>query len=379
MLKFNKNHYLCDFKITKNDVINDEKNKKMKAFRFLKDKWFYISLAIMAFLVVGTFEFTFGYLGKFTRHGEEIVVPDMVGMNYDTILERYGDKFNFLLLDSVYVRDFPEGAVYQQNPNFGSKVKKGRNVYIIRTSIAPEIVTMPNLRNLSLRQAMVLLNSVGLKVDKLVFVDYFARNAVVEQKIKDQVVEPKDDVVKGTAVTLVVGYGNGDRGTNLPDLIGVNIEDVKNQINNASLNIGSEVFIDDDVKANLYVSRMDPVYSIDTKVPLGSMVNVWYKSIKNFDFQWYRYEKFRRDSVVERMRIKKLPSDTINYVIDSFNYILKHRRFSYDSVQRARDMEMRITKKVVVVKEEIKVEDTDYNNFIEDIDYEIDTTFFYEE
>ena len=351
----------------------------MKAFRFLKDKWFYISLAIMALLIVGTFEFTFGYLGKFTRHGEEIVVPDMVGMKYDEVLEQYNDEFNFLLLDSVYVKDFPEGAVYQQNPNSGAKVKKGRNVYIIRTSIAPEIVTMPNLRNLSLRQAMVLLNSVGLKVDKLVFVDYFARNAVVEQKIKDQVVEPKDDVVKGTAVTLVVGYGNGDRGTNLPDLIGVNIEDVKNQINNASLNIGSEVFIDDDEKANLYVSRMDPVYSIDTKVPLGSTVNVWYKSIKNFDFQWYRYEKFRRDSVVERMRIKKLPSDTINYVIDSFNYILKHRRFSYDSVQRARDMEMRFTKKVVVVKEEIKVEDTDYNDFIEDIDYEIDTTFFYEE
>ena len=379
MLKFNKNHYLCDFKITKNDVIDDEKNKKMKAFRFLKDKWFYISLAIMALLIVGTFEFTFGYLGKFTRHGEEIVVPDMVGMKYDDVLEQYNDEFNFLLLDSVYVKDFPEGAVYQQNPNSGAKVKKGRNVYIIRTSIAPEIVTMPNLRNLSLRQAMVLLNSVGLKVDKLVFVDYFARNAVVEQKIKDQVVEPKDDVVKGTAVTLVVGYGNGDRGTNLPDLIGVNIEDVKNQINNASLNIGTEIFIDDDEKANLYVSRMDPVYSIDTKVPLGSTVNVWYKSIKNFDFKWYSYEKFRRDSVVERMRIKKMPSDTINYVIDSFNYILKHRRFSYDSVQRARDMEMRFTKKVVVVKEEIKVEDTDYMDFIEDIDDEIDTTFFYEE
>ena len=351
----------------------------MKAFRFLKDKWFYISLAIMALLIVGTFEFTFGYLGKFTRHGEEIVVPDMVGMKYDDVLEQYNDEFNFLLLDSVYVKDFPEGAVYQQNPNSGAKVKKGRNVYIIRTSIAPEIVTMPNLRNLSLRQAMVLLNSVGLKVDKLVFVDYFARNAVVEQKIKDQVVEPKDDVVKGTAVTLVVGYGNGDRGTNLPDLIGVNIEDVKNQINNASLNIGTEIFIDDDEKANLYVSRMDPVYSIDTKVPLGSTVNVWYKSIKNFDFKWYSYEKFRRDSVVERMRIKKMPSDTINYVIDSFNYILKHRRFSYDSVQRARDMEMRFTKKVVVVKEEIKVEDTDYMDFIEDIDDEIDTTFFYEE
>ena len=281
-----------------------------------------------------------------------------------------------LLLDSIYVKDFPEGAVYQQNPAAGSKVKKGRNVYVIRTSIAPEIVLMPNLRNLSLRQAMVSLNAVGLKVDKLEFIDYFARNAVVEQKIKGEVVTPKQEVVKGTAVTLVVGYGNGEKKTNLPDLVGVRLEDVKNQINNASLNIGTEIFIDDDDPKNLYVIRMEPEYSIDKKVPLGSLVNVWYKSIDNFDFAWYKYEKFRRDSMVESWRVRKLSTDTINYVIDSFNYILKNRKFSYDSVQRALDMQLifrKIEPKPVAIEEVIEVDDWNFD------DYEIDTNFFYDE
>lgn len=354
----------------------NEKSEKKKTFRFLKDKWFYISLIIMLLVVVATLEFTFNRLDRFTRHGEEIEVPDMVGMNYADVVENYSDMFTFLLLDSIYVKDFPEGAVYQQNPSPGSKVKQGRNIYVIRTSIAPEIVKMPNLRNLSLRQAMVSLNAVGLRVDKLEFIDYFARNAVVEQKIKGVVINPKQEVVKGTAVTLVVGYGNGEKKTNLPDLVGVKLEDVKNHINNASLNIGTEIFIDDDEPRNLYVIRMEPEYSVDKKVPLGSMVNVWYKSIKNFDFAWYKYEKFRRDSMVESWRLRKFNTDTINYVIDSFNYILKNRKFSYDSLQRVYDKQLRFRKieaKQEVVEEVIELDDWEFD------DYEIDTNFFYDE
>ena len=347
----------------------------MKAFRFLKDKWFYISLIIMLLLVIVTLNYTFNRLDKFTRHGEEFMVPDFVGMNYEDVVETYGGDFTFILLDSIYVKNFPEGAVYQQNPAKDSKVKKGRNVYIIRTTIAPEIVAMPNLRNLSLRQAMVSLNMAGLKVDKLEFVNYFARNAVVEQKIKDVVVEPKEDVVKGTPVTLVVGLGHGDKTTNLPDLIGVSINDVKNQINNASLNVGMEIFIDDDDADNLYVSRMEPEYSIERMVPLGSEVNVWYKSIRNFDFEWYKYEKFRRDSIVEVMRIRKLKADTIKYVIDSFNYILSHRQFSYDSLQRILDKEMMFRVKDSLTEDDFVFDSLDFDDF----DYELDTILFYDE
>ncbi len=346
----------------------------MKAFRFLKDKWFYISLIIMVLVVIAVFEFTFTRLDKFTRHGKEFLVPDMVGMNYDDAEELYKDEFTFILLDSIYVKDFPEGAVYQQNPAPGAKVKNGRNIYIIRTSIAPEVVAMPNLRNLSLRQAMVSLNIAGLKVDKLEFVDYFARNAIVEQKIKDEVIEPREDVVKGSAITLVVGLGTGNKNTILPDLVGVSVTAVKNVINNASLNIGTEIFIDNDEVEHLYVSRMDPEFAPDAKVPLGSLVNVWYRSDSNFDFKWYNNEKLRRDSIVEAWRLKKYSADTIRYVIDSFDFILKNRSFSYDSLERIKDKEM-----IFRVKDTASVEiNFDFSDF-ENNDYEIDTTYFYDE
>jgi len=343
----------------------------MNTPRFVKDKWSYISVVAIILLIIIAVEVTFSRLDKFTRHGEELIVPDLVGMNYEEAQEKYKDIFHFQLVDSVYVRNFPEGAVYQQNPKKGQTMKKGRNMYIVRTSIAPEVVKMPNLKNLSLRQAMVRLNSVGLKVKKLVYVDYFARNAIVNQLVDGEVIMPYDDIVKGTAVTLEVGLGNGDKTTHLPELVGVPFKKTKDFINGASLNLGSEIFIDSDEEENLYVCRMEPAYNQSETVPLGSDVNVWYKSIKTFDFNWYVREKHRRDSIVGRLRIKKADEDKINYVIDSFNYILSHRSFSYDPKRRDEDMNMKYIRPDEI--EYIEGEDIYFN------DTEVDKNYFYDE
>ena len=354
----------------------NEKSKKKKTFRFLKDKWFYISLILMVLLTVGAFELTFALLDKQTRHGKEIVVPDFTDQNFDELVQNYKDEFTFILTDSTYKPGKPQGVIYEQNPKPGSKAKPGRNVYVKRTLIAHEIVTMPNLRNLSLRQALVDLNQVGLKVEKLEFVDYFGRNAVMDQKFNGEVTEPDVDLVKGSAVTLVVGLGKGNQTTNLPDLMGVSYKDVKNQIHNASLNIGTEVYMQTDEPEHLYVCRMEPEYSAETKVPLGSMVNVWYNSDKNFDFAWYNKEKFRRDSIVETWRVKKYSADTIKYVIDSFNYVLKYRTFSYDPEQHERDLNLIFRQPQVATD----IDDFDINDLdLDDYDFEIDTTYFYDD
>ena len=82
--------------------------------------------------------------------------------------------------------------------------------------------------------------------------------------------------------------------------------------------------------------------------------------------------------MVESMRLKKFDVDTINYVIDSFNYILKHRKFSYDSVQRSWDMQMRFRKIEPVEIEPIENELIEFDDWDYD-DFEIDTNFFYDE
>ena len=67
----------------------------MKAFNFLTKRAFYINLLIIIALVVIIIEVVFFSLKGYTRHGEEIVVPDFVGHNCDSILEQYSDVFHF--------------------------------------------------------------------------------------------------------------------------------------------------------------------------------------------------------------------------------------------------------------------------------------------
>ena len=308
----------------------------MKAFNFLTKRAFYINLTIAIALLIIIIEVAFFSLKGYTRHGEEIVVPDFVGLNYDSVLEQCKDDFHFVMLDSVYTKNLPEGSIYQQDPLPNSKVKKGRNMYYVKVSEAPEKVVMPNLKNLSLRQAMVALRANGLKVSELEFVDHFARNAVVEQEYKGEVIEPGTELIKGSAIKLKVGYGRDDVRTHLPNLLTANKQDVKKLLHEASLNMGREYHMDED-GGQYKVYKMKPDYDIETLVELGSTVDVWYRSETNFDFNSYGRELHRKDSALAVMKKKKLDDNTIKYVADSFDYIIKNRRFLYDSISREYD------------------------------------------
>lgn len=309
----------------------------MKAFKFLTKRAFYIHLLIAIALVIMIIEAVFLSLKAYTRHGEEIIVPDFVGLNCDSVLDVYANDFNFILLDSIYSKSFPEGSIYQQDPLPDSKVKKGRNLYYVKISEAPEMVVMPNLRNLSLRQAIVSLKANGLKVEELEYVEHFAKNAVVDQIFEGDTIHPGEQLVKGSAVKLLVGYGRDDKKTHLPNLLTVKRENVKNNILEASLNLGKEIYMDYDENENYRVYKMEPAYDIKTLVTLGSKVDVWYRSENKFDFDSYGRELFKKDSVLTVMKKKKLSDDTIKYVTDSFDYIITHRLFRFDSISREFD------------------------------------------
>ena len=349
----------------------------MKAFKFLTKGAFYLNLLIIIALVIIIIEVAFFSLKGYTRHGEEILVPDFIGLNCDSIIESYGDDFHFIMLDSVYTKTLSEGSFYQQDPLPNSKVKKGRNLYFVKVSEAPEKVAMPNLRNLSLRQAMVLLKANGLKVAELEFVDHFAKNAVVDQMFNDEIIEPGSEIIKGSELKLLVGYGRDDKKTHLPNLLTMKKESVKSSIIEASLNLGDEIFEDNDKDENYRVYKMEPAYNIETLVMLGSKVNVWYRSANKFDFDSYGRELFKKDSVLSVMKKKKLSDDTIKYVTDSFDYIITHRLFLFDSISREYDKNLVYEKDFFeYIYRDDKI---DIDSLYEIIEYRLDSIYYYEE
>lgn len=296
-----------------------------------------INILIIIILSIAIVEIVFLSLRSYTRHGDEIVVPNFVGLNCDSVIEQYQDEYNFIMLDSVYSNSYPEGSFYQQDPLPNSNVKKGRNLYYVKVSEAPEMTIMPNLRNLSLRQAMVSLRGCGLSVSELEFVDHFAENAIVNQEYEGEIIDPGTEIVKGSKIKLIVGYGVDDKKTHLPNLLTAKKADVKTLLHEASLNLGKEIYMDDDENDRYRVYKMNPVYDIEHLVTLGSTVDVWYRSESQFDFDSYGRELFKKDSVLAVMKKKKFTEDTIKYITDSFDYILTHRRFKFDSLSKERD------------------------------------------
>lgn len=260
----------------------------MGFFYFLGQKKFYIHLLIAIGLMLLSLWLVLASLDSFTRHGDVYVVPDFTGLTMAQLMEKQYDEFFTLeIIDSVYNKNMGKGEVLMQNPLPGSKVKAGRHVYLTIVSEKPESVLMPNLKNLSLRQALVTLELNDLAVGTLDYVDYFAMNAVVEQLENGQPIEPGKEILKGTVIDLQVGKGATSISVAIPMLIGKRMIDAKKAIHYAYLNVGNEYFLDGYDTASARVYKTNPQPLTKSSFPLGQQVDIWYRSENLFDFGTY--------------------------------------------------------------------------------------------
>ncbi|MCQ2304111.1 MAG: PASTA domain-containing protein [Bacteroidales bacterium] len=277
----------------------------MGHFEFLKQKKFYIHLLIIILLFFVLMWITFRSLDGYTRHDKVYTMPNFIGQNYLEVQEEYDHDFNFILIDSVYPKGEEPGSIVQQDPLPDSKVKKGRNVYCIIVAVMPEKTEMPNLKNLSLRQAVGTLESNGLEVDKLIYEDYFAKNAVIEQLYQGQVIESGTEIVKGSKISLRVGFGQDKKKIEIPNLIGRPAVEVKRLLNVAGLNLGEEFFDDSDSLQYMKVSKMKPGPS-SALVEAGTFVNIWYRSSKKFDFDKEYKNLLHEDSINNKPSLEEI-------------------------------------------------------------------------
>jgi beta-lactam-binding protein with PASTA domain len=275
----------------------------MGFFYFLGKKKFYLHLLISMVLTLVIIWGVFKLLAVFTRHGEVYLVPNFTGQTLPELNEKgYNQYFDLMIIDSIYdVRHAP-GSIVMQNPLAGAKVKMGRHVYLTIVAKKPEMVEMPDLRNLSLRQALVLLEGKGLNVKDLQYVNYFAKNAVVDQYLDNEPVEPGTKIPKGTAIRLVVGQGNHPTPVPVPFLIGKKMKGAHAALYYSSLNVGKEYFLDGNDTTHARVYKMEPAYNSHSLLDMGSPVDLWYRSDENFDFKHY----------IQQMRADTLQQDSVS-------------------------------------------------------------------
>ena len=251
----------------------------MSLFRFLYSKAFIINAVIVLFLLLAIFWIVLRYLDDITLHGESISVPNLSGYTVsevDTILSN--KKLRFVISDSVYMQDTKKGVVVEQDPKAEDKVKENRTVYLVVNAIDVPKIPMPELKDLSLRQALATLETYGFKSGELEYVPDFARDAVIGQKVNGVEVEVGELVKKGSEIVLIMGAGLSDEEVHIPQLLGLTSEEAYALLKSGSLNTGSVIYdetivdFNDSLAAKIW--RQHPDYG-EEMIQLGGYVDVW--------------------------------------------------------------------------------------------------------
>ncbi|MDX1328415.1 MAG: PASTA domain-containing protein [Arenibacter sp.] len=179
-------------------------------FKFLISRAFLIQLILalvaLVLLVFGAMH----WLKLTTNHGEFVEVPDLSGlsvMETRSLVEKSGLRFS--VLDSAnYNPSYPRFSIIDQNPPAGSEVKEGRKIYITVNPSGYKKVTIPNIIQVTQRNASSMLKAVGLEVERVTYVDELGKDMVYHIKHKGKYVAPGDKLPKTSKIELVCGNGN---------------------------------------------------------------------------------------------------------------------------------------------------------------------------
>ncbi|MCX6255045.1 MAG: PASTA domain-containing protein [Bacteroidia bacterium] len=247
---------------------------------FILSKVFLKNLGFAIVIIVGVVMILLIWLNFYTRHGQARPVPDFYGLTMEqTIKLAKKNKLRYQIIDSVYTTLVPRGCVAEQNPKPGFEVKKWRNVVLTINAFNPEMVAVPNLVDLPIRQALSLIESSGLEMGESKYKPDLSINIVLEQLNNGKKISAGDSLQKGSIIDLVLGKGLSNQRTPIPDLMGMNLEPARNKILVSSLSLGTYVYdntiVDAEDTLNAFVYKQNPEYKDDASLQLGSAIYLW--------------------------------------------------------------------------------------------------------
>lgn len=247
---------------------------------FMLSRIFYRSLGLAIAVFAGIIMIMLVWLNFYTRHGQSRPVPDFHGLSI-TEAEQLArkNKLRFQVIDSIFTSEVPRGSIAEQNPKPGFRVKKWRNISVTINAFRPEMVSMPNLIDLSLRQASKVIESSGLQLGQRRYKPDLSINFVIDQLYNGRTINPGDSIQKGSLVDLVLGKGLSNERTDVPYLLGMDLKQAKNRLIESSLNLGTFIY-DKTIKdgsdsSNAFVYKQNPEFRGGASLPIGSDIYLW--------------------------------------------------------------------------------------------------------
>ena len=234
----------------------------------------------------------------YTHHNESETIPDLRGSYLEEAEVLLAKKGLYpQVIDSVYVRDKKLGTIIDQIPPANSTVKRNRAIYLIINSRSVRQVTLPEINDVSYRQADAMLQSLGLSVSNVEYAPSEFKDLVTDVKFHGRSVTPGTRLPEGSSVVLVVGSGLGNSQALAPSLKGLGLEEATQEISSASLVMGAvnyDVNPSGNNEEEYIIYRQRP--AAGTPLSAGSRVDIYLTKDKSRLKEVFEEDKKKEDT-----------------------------------------------------------------------------------
>jgi eukaryotic-like serine/threonine-protein kinase len=192
-------------------------------------------LKVLILIVIGLVSFLTAM--RFAIHGREASVPSFVGLA-PTQAEQLAISNGLLLSheDRFYSSEVPIGRIVSQEPQAGTKVRRGWRVRVAE-SLGPQRVTIPNVVGDSERAAELNLQRRGLSVGS---VSTISSPELPKDQIVAQTPPPDAQGITSPKVNLLYNAPPpAEQNFVMPDFAGANLADATISVKDSGLKIGS--------------------------------------------------------------------------------------------------------------------------------------------
>lgn len=250
---------------------------------FLKNFLLFIALA-MLFLTV-----LFFWLNLYTRHGEQVTVPEIEKMEIDRAEDALGDAdLHMQITDSVWRSSVQPGIVLSQDPLPGTKVKEGRVVYVTVSATRAPIKTLkPILAGSDIKTVRRMLESLRMEIqeepvvggtaDQINMVTELLVNGKPIFKFKDRKLQDDVQLPEGTKITVRYIQGAGEEEP-VPDLLGQSWDEAHFFCTSSGYNYTLIPEIDLDTtqdRAAIYIWKQSPMPYPDENIRKGENIDLY--------------------------------------------------------------------------------------------------------
>ncbi|MBQ0111101.1 MAG: Stk1 family PASTA domain-containing Ser/Thr kinase [Oscillospiraceae bacterium] len=222
----------------------------------------------------------------FKAPGADIECPNFVGYTKEQA-DKLGDYQ--LKYEQGYSPDIEAGKIYEQNPQAGKKIKTTTPITLY-LSLGQKLVKVPDVTGRDVSMATSMLKAQKFTCEVVEIADEInPANTVIETSpAKDT------DAPEGSIIKIFVSTGAPTVNVDLPNTVGLTLEDAKAMIEKAGLVVGTVKSVNSDALHKNIVMHQDPSSS-SGQVGKGSAVNLEVGSgVTNYKFS-VKVESFPSD------------------------------------------------------------------------------------